>query len=65
MLGLFRREELHQRIREAEEIIRAHKRLEWAMYNSSLEISWPTDAHQLSKDYENRYDVDFDEGVYD
>jgi hypothetical protein len=50
-----------ERIAEAEAIIRAKNRLEQAMYDSDLEASWPHDAHDLQRAYEQKYGVRLDE----
>lgn len=52
---------LEDRIREAEEIIRAQNRLVQAMYNSDLEESWPKDASRLQQEYEQRYEVELED----
>jgi hypothetical protein len=46
-----------ERLAQAEEIIRAKNRLEWAMFNSDIEASWPREAHELELAYEQRYAV--------
>lgn len=53
-------DDLQRRLDEAEEIIRACRRLEAAMYNSDLERSWPTEAHDLLRSYETRHGVDLE-----
>ena len=49
---------LAERLHQAEELIRAKNRLEQAMYDSDLEASWPEEAAQLERAYEQRYGVD-------
>lgn len=52
--------ELEERLRQAEEIIRAQNRMIQAMYDSDLEASWPKEAGQLQAEYERRYGVILD-----
>jgi hypothetical protein len=49
---------MDERIAQAEELIRAKNRLEQAMYDGDLEVSWPRDAAELERAYERRYGVD-------
>jgi hypothetical protein len=49
--------DLEERIRLAEDIIRAKNRLIEAMYNSDLSAGWPTDASTLESAYQERYGV--------
>lgn len=53
------------RIAELEEIVRAHNRMEAAMYSNSLESSWPKDSARLQRAYEEKYGVDLEGGAWD
>ena len=52
--------ELEERLRQAEEIVRAQNRMIQAMYDSDLEASWPREASDLQAEYEKRYGVILD-----
>lgn len=51
---------IEERLRSAEEIIRAQNRLIQAMYDADLEGSWPREASELQAEYETRYGVNLD-----
>lgn len=55
--------DIHKRIEELEQIVRACSRLKLAMYDSDSEASWPEDADMLKKEYEERYGVYLGGGV--
>jgi hypothetical protein len=50
--------EVEERLAQAEAIIRAKNHLEQAMYDSGSEASWPREAGELERAYEQRYGVD-------
>lgn len=52
--------EIEDRLRRAEEIVRAQNRMIQAMYDSDLEASWPREASELQAEYERRYGVILD-----
>lgn len=51
---------IEERLRSAEEIIRAQNRKIRAMYDSDFEVSWPREADELQAKYERRYGVNLD-----
>lgn len=52
--------ETEERLRQAEEIIRAQNRKMQAMYDNDLSALWPRDADELQGAYEKQYGVDLD-----
>lgn len=52
--------DLEQRLREAEEIIRAQNRKIQDMYDTDAESAWSRDADELQGAYEARYGVNLD-----
>ena len=50
-------EQLRGQVQELETLVRAHNRLEQAMYDTDSELAWPKDAVQLQRAYEREHDV--------